>query len=81
MMPGRSKARAVFCLLAGIALGVHAEDAEAPSLDLLEYLGTLVESDGEWLGPDDLKEDTLFRPVADTTDALPASKDDEEVIE
>ncbi len=30
---------------------------EAPSLELLEYLGTLVEEDGELIGPEDFGDD------------------------
>lgn len=67
-------------LLAALALGAQADEADLPSLEFLEYLGTLVEADGEWVGPEDLDEDALFQRVAGTSDTTPGSRE-EEVIE
>ena len=72
--------RSLIWLVAGMALGAQADDAEAPSLELLEYLGTLVEANGRLVGPEDLTEDTLFRSVASALDQGPTSSE-EEVIE
>lgn len=55
-------------LLAALALCAHADDTgDPPSLDFLEYLGTLVETDGEWVGPQDLEEDGLLPKVVSTS--------------
>ncbi len=67
-------------LLVGISLGVQANDEDVPSLELLEYLGALVEANGEFVGPGDLTEDTLFQRVAGAADPAPRSSE-EEVIE
>ena len=63
-----------------LAFGVQADDADVPSLEFLEYLGTLMETDGEWLGPEDLDEDALFQRVASTTETT-SGPGEEEVIE
>ena len=37
------------------------EDREQPSLEFLEYLGSMVDSDGELLGPQDLDTELIIR--------------------
>ncbi|MEE9254400.1 MAG: hypothetical protein V3U43_05670 [Pseudomonadales bacterium] len=78
-MPAKSLRRLAW-LLAALALGAQADDNDVLSLQFLEYLGTLVEADGEWVGPDDLDEDVLFQRVASTSDSTPGSGE-KEVIE
>ena len=40
---------AITCANAGFA-----QDAQMPSLEFFEYLGSLVETDGKWIGPEDM---------------------------
>lgn len=77
---GFPKGTSLIWLLVGISLGAQANDEDVPSLELLEYLGTLVEANGEFVGPEDLTEDTLFQRVAGAADPAPRSSE-EEVIE
>ena len=64
-----------------VGLCAQADDKDAPSLELLEYLGTLVEANGQLVGPEDLTEDTLFRSVASAAPDQGPTSSEEEVIE
>ncbi len=41
-------------LLSGVAMAADPQTQPAPDLALLEYLGGMVEDDGQWVGPDDM---------------------------
>lgn len=46
---------------------------QSPDIELLEYLGNLVQEEGRWVGPDDMK------GAADERDAPVVQDDDDDV--
>jgi hypothetical protein len=44
------------------------EDDEAPSLELLEFLGEWETSDGEWIDPEELEDDDFAKLMSLTGD-------------
>jgi hypothetical protein len=57
-------------LLGGGAWAAEPEAVPAPDLALLEYLGELVDDDGQWVGPEDM---AAARTVRVTMDDEPAT--------
>lgn len=60
--------------LLAISGALYAEDAEAPEMEFLEYLGLWEESDADWVL---LSGDTETRIVAEDTRSDPAPKGEE----
>ena len=57
-------------MLVSLIQSARAEDRvntdELPSLEFLDYLGQLVETDGELVGPVDFDDETANEPVTET---------------
>jgi hypothetical protein len=78
------RARAgVVCLGLGVLVGATASAAEhsspveqSPDIELLEYLGGLVETRDNWVGPDDMQgaSDVRAAPIVLDDDAADAEK-------
>ena len=73
-MSADSAYRAIVCGLLLCGGLVVAEDAEAPELDFLEYLGMWEESDEEW----QILEETLTAENEERTDPVPEGEESTE---
>jgi hypothetical protein len=60
-------------LLACLLITQHglAEDASGPSLEFLEYLGSLVDDEGGWVGPEDMEEVVVTEDAQTMSDEEP----------
>ena len=63
------------CTLA-VSLSAFAEEAEAPEMSFLEYLGSMVESgeEGVWLDPLDMDNDVLVDDVEQADAVQPVAQ-------
>lgn len=61
--------------------GAHAQEADeatAPDLDFLEYLGTWAEDDDEWLAIEEWTNDDSAKPEADSQESANEEDDDDD---
>ncbi len=68
---------ALGCWLPG-AQAQEAEEAAAPDLDFLEYLGTWAEDDDEWLAIEDWEKGDSAKPEEDSQESAKDEDDDDD---